>query len=378
MADFQWVVVGAGFTGAVIAERLASQLGQRVLVIDRRPHIAGNAYDFRNASGLLIHRYGPHAFHTNSDKVWHYLSKFTSWRPYAHRVMACIADQLVPLPFNLNAIDQVFPRPVAEDLSQRLIAAFGPGARVPIMKLRAENDDALQMLAVFIYDNVFRGYTQKQWGLDPEALDPAVTARVPVHVSRDNRYFQDRFQGLPADGYTAFFGRLLAHRNITVQLDTSYRAIAVEVRGAKLVFTGPIDEYFEHRFGELPYRSLAFRFQDYPSAAVQPVGQINYPNDFAFTRTTEFKYLTGEVAPTTTVAEEYPETYRYGTNEPYYPIPTRENAERLRPYSAAAGELAGKVFFAGRLGDYAYYNMDQACARALALFEKQLLRASDA
>lgn len=378
MADFQWVVVGAGFTGAVIAERLASQLGQRVLVIDRRPHIAGNAYDFRNASVLLIHRYGPHAFHTNSDKVWHYLSKFTSWRPYAHRVMASVADQLVPLPFNLNAIDQVFPRPVAEDLSQRLIAAFGLGARVPIMKLRAERDDALQMLAAFIYDNVFRGYTQKQWGLDPEALDPAVTARVPVHVSRDNRYFQDRFQGLPADGYTALFGRLLSHRNITVQLDTSYQTAATEVRGAKLVFTGPIDEYFDHRFGELPYRSLAFRFQDYPGDAVQPVGQVNYPNDFAFTRTTEFKYLTGEVAPLTTVAEEYPEPYRHGTNEPYYPIPTRENAERLRPYSAAAGELAGKVFFAGRLGDYAYYNMDQACARALALFEKQLSRASGA
>jgi UDP-galactopyranose mutase len=372
MRDYAWIVVGAGFTGATIAERIATQLDQKVLVVDRRDHIAGNAYDYAGDYGILIHRYGPHIFHTNSEKVWTYLSRFTSWRPYEHRVLGSIDGRLAPIPFNLDSLEILFPRNEAEALSRLLIDTYGLEKKIPILKMREADSAALRDLAGYIYEKVFLHYTLKQWDLRPEDLDPSVSARVPVHVSRDPRYFQDIYQAMPEDGYFAMFARILDHPNICVSTNTAYRDVRAQQGDAKVIFTGPIDEFFEYAHGPLPYRSLRFQLMSFAKAEAQPVGTVNYPNDFAYTRITEFKHLTGQTADGTVIVEEYPQAHEPGKNEPYYPIPTPDNAERLKPYLAAAAELEGRVWFAGRLGDYAYYNMDQACARALALFEKQI------
>lgn len=368
----QWLIVGAGFTGAVLAERIASQLGETVLVIDRRDHIAGNAFDYAAENGIIVHKYGPHIFHTNSQKIWDYLSRFTAWRPYYHHVLATVEGRQVPVPFNLNAVEALFPRYLADLLSKKLVDTFGFGTKVPILKLRETADADLRFLAGYIYKNVFQTYTKKQWGLSPEDLDPQVTARVPVHISRDDRYFQDIYQAMPADGYTRLFERLLQHDKIRVSLKSEYQTVRPHHPEAKVIFTGPIDEYFDYAHGPLPYRSLKFVQHYRPVERVQAAGQVNYPNDYDFTRITEMKWLTGQLHPGTILVEEYPRAHEPGITEPYYPVPTLSNAEKLKPYQALAAQLAGKVWFAGRLGDYAYYNMDQACGRALALFEKSI------
>jgi UDP-galactopyranose mutase len=373
MREYAWIVVGAGFTGATIAERIAAELDQRVLVIDRRDHIGGNAHDYPGDYGILIHKYGPHIFHTNSEKVWTYLSRFTRWRAYEHRVLGSIDGKLAPIPFNLDSLDILFPRREAEALSRQLIESYGMEKKVPILKMREAQSGDLRDLADYIYEKVFLHYTLKQWDLRPEDLDPSVSARVPVHISRDPRYFQDTYQAMPDEGYSALFSRMLDHPNIHVSTNTSYGDIRVEQESAKVIFTGPVDEFFDYAYGALPYRSLRFQLASLPSPEAQPVGTVNYPNDFAYTRITEFKHLTGQAADGTVIVEEYPQAHEPGKNEPYYPIPTPDNAERLKPYLVAARALEGKVWFAGRLGDYAYYNMDQACARALALFEKQIV-----
>ena len=275
----------------------------------------------------------------------------------------------MPIPFNLDSLDALFPAREAQALTRLLIETYGADRNVPILKMR-ESGGALKDLADFIYAKVFEGYTLKQWSLRPEELDPSVSARVPVRIGRDGRYFQDSFQRMPADGYTAMFERILSHPNIEVATSADFRDM--KQNGAKVIFTGPIDEYFGYEFGALPYRSLRFDFFARPERRAQPVGTVNYPNDHAYTRITEFKHLTGQEAEGTVLVEEYPQAHAPGKNEPYYPIPTPDNAERLKPYLAAARALDGKVWFAGRLGDYAYYNMDQACGRALALFEKQI------
>ncbi len=371
LLHYDWVVVGAGFTGATLAERLASQCNQKVLVIDKRPHIAGNAYDELDENGLLVHRYGPHIFHTNSQKVWDYLSKFTRWRPYNHRVMGTIDGRMVPIPFNLNTLDALFPQATAERLEAALIKRFGADVKVPILKLREVEDAELRDLGEYIYEKVFLHYTQKQWGLRPEELDPSVTARVPVSISRDDRYFQDSYQSMPLEGYTALFSRMLKHPNIHVELNTEFSSVS-PITARHTIFTGPIDEFFDYEAGELPYRSLRFDFVTEKRERFQPVGTVNYPNDFDFTRITEQKFLTGQDAPVTTLVYEYPQAYQRGVNIPYYPIPCPDSKALLRPYLNRADSLAGEVWFAGRLGDYQYYNMDQACARALSLFEKEL------
>ncbi|SEG26685.1 UDP-galactopyranose mutase [Bosea lathyri] len=375
MSTPQWIIVGAGFTGAVLAERIASQLGQSVLVIDRRDHIGGNAYDYKGPYGILVHKYGPHIFHTNSKKIWDYLSRFTEWRPYFHHVVGHVDGCYTPIPFNLNTLADLFPRQMADQLSQVLIDTYGYGKKVPILKMREEASEQLRFLADYVYQKVFENYTIKQWSLRPEQLDPSVSARVPIHISRDNRYFQDIYQAMPADGYSAMFERILAHENIAVETSTDFDSVRGLYPDAKVVFTGPIDEYFDFAHGALPYRSIRFRMFERDEAHVLPVGTVNYPNEFDFTRITEFKHLTGQSAPGSVLIEEYPEAYVPGRNEPYYPIPTDDTASALRPYQQMAQELRGKVWFAGRLGDYAYYNMDQACGRALALFEKQLSQA---
>lgn len=364
-----WLVVGAGFTGCVLAERIATQLGQRVLIVDRRRHIGGNAFDHYDDQGLLVHKYGPHIFHTNSQRVWTYLSQFTEWRPYYHRVLAVVEGQLVPLPFNLNAIRQLFPPRFADRLEDKLISSFGYGNRVPILKLLERDDADLRFLADYVYRHVFEGYTVKQWGMRPEELDPSVTARVPVAISRDDRYFHDRYQALPRHGYASLFERMVSHPNIWLLLGVDWRDVEGSVRFNRLIYTGPIDEFFGYLHGPLPYRSLRFELVHYPVAQYQPVGTVNYPNEHSFTRITEFKHLTGQLHQGTTVAVEYPEPYDAGRNEPYYPVPCDESRERYELYQREASKNK-TVLFAGRLGDYRYYNMDQAVARALKLFEE--------
>ncbi|HEX6971494.1 MAG TPA: UDP-galactopyranose mutase [Limnochordia bacterium] len=372
-----YLIVGAGFTGCVMAERIANELGRRVLIVERRNHVGGNAFDEYNEQGVLVHRYGPHIFHTNSRKVWDYLSRFTEWRPYYHRVLGVIDGQKVPIPFNLNSLYALFPLKCAQSLESRLIEAFGFGVKVPILKLRESASGDLRFLADYIYDKVFYGYTLKQWDLTPEQLDPSVTARVPVHISRDDRYFQDRYQAMPLRGYTRLFQRMLDHPRIKVLLNTDYREIADEVKFERLIYTGPIDAFFDYMYGPLPYRSLRFEHRTLDQEVFQEVGTVNYPNDQPYTRITEVKHLTGQRLPKTTLTIEYPEPYVIGSNEPFYPIPLAESRQRFARYRKEAEALNGRVLFAGRLADYQYYNMDQAVARALMLFEKQLCAASD-
>jgi UDP-galactopyranose mutase len=372
MRRWDWLIVGAGFTGAVLAERIAVGLGQSVLVIDRRDHIGGNAYDSPE-DGLLVHRYGPHIFHTNSQRVWRYLSGFTEWRPYFHHVRGIVDGREVPIPFNLNSIMALFPPAMADRLSARLIERYGFGEKVPILKLRNEPDGDLQFLAKYVYSRVFEGYTMKQWGMRPEELNEGVTARVPVFVSRDDRYFQDRYQAMPRDGYTALFSRLLNHPSIRVELNMDYATAAQSIPHERTIFTGPIDEFFGYAHGALPYRSLRFERRREPHSLGLPVGTINYPNEFDFTRVSDQRHLSGDLEAQPLLITEYPEAYVPGINEPYYPIPSPATMALRDIYMREAGALAGRVFFAGRLGDYAYYNMDQACGRALALFEKQIV-----
>ena len=369
-----WLIVGAGFTGCTLAERIATQLNQQVLLIDRRQHVGGNAYDYHDRNGILLHKYGPHIFHTNSKKVWDYLSAFTEWRPYFHHVLAVIDGKKVPVPFNLNSLQQLFPQGYAERMEEALMAEYGFGAKVPILKMREHPNAELRNLADFIYKNVFYGYTVKQWELKPEELDPQVTGRVPVFISRDNRYFQDTYQAMPVDGYSALFQRMLNHRNIRILLNTDFRELEGLAHFNRMVYTGPVDDYFDHVHGHLPYRSLRFDHVTADQERVQEVGTVNYPNDYDFTRITEQKYLSGQKLPVSTMVVEYPQRHVPGVTEPYYPIPREENKEQYTLYLKEAQKLNGTLLLAGRLADYKYYNMDQAVARALKLFEDFIAR----
>lgn len=365
-----WLIVGAGLTGATMAERIATQRGETVLLVEQRDHIAGNAWDEYNEYGILEHKYGPHIFHTNSKEVWDYLSVFTQWRPYFHRVLGSIDGALVPLPFNLNSIDALFPVAMAARLTEKLVAGYGFGSRVPILKLRETEDADLRFLADYAYKNVFEHYTKKQWGLRPEDLSPSVTARVPILVSRDDRYFQDVYQGMPLHGYHVMVRNMLRHPKIRVLLNSRWQDIQHEVSFKRMIFTGPIDEYFEYTHGYLPYRSLRFDVKTLPIEQYQPAPVINYPNEYDYTRITEQKWLSGQAHSHTTILSEYPMAHIVGETVPYYPIPTEENRALYKCYEQEANELAEKVLFIGRLADYMYYNMDQAVARALTISRK--------
>ena len=367
-----WLIVGAGFTGAVLAERIASQLNQKVLIIDQRDHIGGNAYDYYDEHGVLIHKYGAHIFHANSPRIWEYVSQFTSWRPYFHEVQAQVEGKLVPVPFNLNSLHALFPRTMAERLEQRLIERFGFGTKVPILKMLEDDDNELKELAKYVYRNVFESYTLKQWGLKPEELDSSVTGRVPIYVSRDNRYFQDTFQGIPRQGYTEMFRRMLSHPNIQILLKANHADVSQHVKFDRMIFTGAIDEYFNYIHGPLPYRSLRFDLRHELVNQFQAVSVVNYPNEYQFTRVLEYKQFSGQNLPGTTLAYEYPEAYEPGVNTPYYPIPREQNREKYSLYQREAEKLNGSVIFAGRLADYKYYNMDQAVGRALKVFAEQI------
>lgn len=369
-----WLIVGAGYSGCVLAERIATQLDQKVLLVERRDHIGGNAYDYYNEHGILVHKYGPHIFHTKSKKVWDYLSQFTEWRHYYHHVLGVLEGKKVPIPFNLNSLYALFPPKYAEKLEDLLLENFGFGVKVPILKLRESANGELEFLANYIYEKVFLNYTTKQWNLKPEELDKGVTGRVPVYISRDNRYFQDTYQAMPKHGYTEMFRRMLAHRNIKVLLNTDYREVMNDIRFNKMVYTGPIDSFFDYMHGELPYRSLRFHFETLDAESYQEVGTVNYPNEYDITRITEQKYLSGQTSPKTTLVMEYPQAYIPGKNDPYYPIPREENKKRYDLYLKDVKKLKGSVLFAGRLADYKYYNMDQATLRALGLFEKEVVK----
>jgi len=381
MSDY--LVVGAGFAGTVIAERIANVLGKRVHVIEKRDHIGGNCYDEVDGNGIRIHRYGPHLFHTDNEAVVDYLSRFTDWKPYEHEVLAAVGSEKVPVPFNLNSIDKVFAPEEAKLLETKLIERFGYGQKVPILTLRETDDVDLQRLSRYIYDNIFLNYTIKQWGMRPEEIDLNVTARVPVHISRDNRYFQDTFQKLPAEGYTAIFEKLLKSPLISLSLGTSFDE-TVSIRDGriffqdepfdgKLIFTGMIDELFGRCYGALPYRSLRLAFETAAQEWYQETGVVNYPNDFTYTRITEFKHMHPVKVPNTTILKEYPEPFVPGRNIPYYPLFTFEDQKKYERYAQRAREVANLVLV-GRLAEYRYYDMDDIVARALEVFEKEVKR----
>lgn len=373
---FDWLIIGAGYSACVLAERIANELAQRVLIVEQRNHIGGNAYDYYNEHGLLVHKYGPHIFHTKSKPVWNYLSRFTEWRPYYHHVLGVIEGKKVPIPFNLNTLYALFPPNYAQKLEDLLLENFGFGKKVPILQLKESSSGDLAFLADYIYNHVFLRYTQKQWNLKPEELDNGVTARVPIYISRDNRYFQDPYQAMPKLGYTEMFRRMLDHPNIKVLLNTDYREVMGDIAFNRAICTGPIDAFFDYMHGEMPYRSIDFRFETLDQERYQEVGTVNYPNDYDITRITEQKYLTGQVSAKTTLVKEFPQVYVPGRNDPYYPIPRSENRDRLSLYLKEAQKLKGTVLFAGRLGDYKYYDMDQAVTRALGIFEREIARQS--
>jgi UDP-galactopyranose mutase len=356
---FDYLVVGAGFAGSVVAERLASQLGKRVLVIDKRPHIGGNTYDFYNEDGVLVHRYGPHIFHTSSQKVVDYLSCFTEWRPYEHRVLAQVDGKLLPIPINLDTINRLYDLNL-DSCGMEKFLAERVEARTEI---RTSEDIVVSRVGRDLYEKFFRNYTRKQWGLDPSELDSCVAGRIPVRFDRDDRYFSDSFQAMPSEGFTRLFERILAHPNINVVLSTDYREAMGSYPSAKVVYTGPIDEFFDYRFGPLPYRSLRFEHKTHDTEQFQPVAVVNYPNDFDYTRITEFKHLTGQKHEKTSIVHEYPTD----EGEPYYPIPRPENAALYERYRALASATKG-VYFCGRLANYRYFNMDQVVAQALHMY----------
>lgn len=358
---FDYLIVGAGFAGSVLAERLAAGSGKKVLIIDRRPHIAGNAYDYHNEDGILIHKYGPHIFHTNSQEVFDYLSKFTEWRQYQHRVMASVDGQLLPLPINLDTINSLY----GLNLSAFELKDFFQKVAEPREKIVTSEDVVVSKVGRELYEKFFRNYTRKQWDLDPSELDASVTSRVPIRYNRDDRYFNDTYQVMPQHGYTRLFEQMLDHPNIKIMLNTDYQEIISMISYREVIFTGPVDEYFGFIYGKLPYRSLQFQFQTLNEQQHQPVAVINYPNEYPYTRVTEFKHLTGQKHAKTTLVYEYPTA----NGDPYYPIPRPENAQLYARYQALATQKRG-VHFAGRLATYKYYNMDQVVAQALTLYSK--------
>ena len=368
MSDsYDTLIVGAGYAGSVMAERLASQRGQRVLVIDRRSHIAGNAYDYVDQHGVLVHEYGPHIFHTNSEKVVEYVSQFTEWLPYEHRVLARVDDKLVPMPINRTTVNELYGLNLETDDQ---VSEFLAERAEPVDYIRTSEDVVVAKVGRELYEKFFRGYTRKQWQRDPSELHSSVCARIPIRTNTDDRYFTDEFQNMPKDGYTAMFERILDHPNIEVRTSTDYYDVKDDVEYDHLVWTGPIDGFFDYRFGKLPYRSLEFELRNEPTpdgGFLQPVASVNEPDfDVPYTRTTEFRRMTGQAThDSSTVAVEYPRA----EGDPYYPIPNDETRALYKQYEALAAEL-DDVTFVGRLARYQYLNMDQVVGQALSTFEK--------
>lgn len=358
---FDYLIVGAGFAGSVLAERLATELDARVLIVDKRPHIGGNAYDCFDDAGVLIHPYGPHIFHTNSADIFDYLSRFTEWRPYQHRVLASVDGQQLPIPINLDTVNRLY----GLNLTSFEMKEWLQTVVEPCEQVRTSEDVVVSTLGRDLYNKFFRGYTRKQWGLDPSELDASVTARVPLRTNRDDRYFADTFQAMPRLGYTRMFQNMLDHPNIKVMLNTDYREVVGLLPWKHMVYTGPIDAFFDHRHGKLPYRSLRFEHVTVQQEQFQPVGTVNFPNDYGYTRVSEFKHITGQKHHCTSLVYEYP----CAEGDPYYPVPREENAALYRKYQEEADAL-DDVTFVGRLATYRYYNMDQVVGQSLAAFKR--------
>lgn len=358
---FDFLIVGAGFAGSVLAERLATQANKKVLILDKRNHIGGNAYDFYNEDGILIHKYGPHIFHTNSKEVFEYLGEFTPWRPYEHKVLASVDGQLVPMPINLNTINKLY----GLNLDSSQVEAFFEARAEKVPRIQTSEDVVVSKVGRELYEKFFRGYTRKMWDLDPSELDASVTARVPTRTNKDDRYFTDTYQAMPLYGYSYMFQKMLSHPNIKIMLNTDYKEVIELIPFKNLVFTGPVDEYFNYCYGKLPYRSLEFKFETIDHETFQPTGTVNYPNEQLYTRITDFKYLTGQKHHKTSVVYEFPRS----EGDPYYPVPRPENAELYKKYQQLAGSMTN-TYFVGRLATYKYYNMDQVVAQALTTFKK--------
>jgi UDP-galactopyranose mutase len=356
---YDWLIVGAGFAGSVMAERIASVRNEKILLIDRRPHLAGNAYDVYNEHGILIHKYGPHIFHTNSKQIFDYLSRFTRWRKYEHRVRAQVDGTLVPIPINADTIKLLY----GLDLNPAEMEKWLSERAQPVDQIKNSEDVVVSQVGRELFAKFFEGYTTKQWGVPPRCLSKSVTARVPVRTNRDDRYFTDQYQYMPRDGYTTLFKAMVNHPNITVALNTDFRDVP-QYLYRSLVVTGPIDEYFDYRFGKLPYRSLQFRHITLDKNWHQPVGVVNYPQTEEYTRVTEYKHLTGQSHAKTSITFEYP----CASGEPYYPVPCDDNAQLFKRYEALTQQQEN-VWFVGRLATYRYYNMDQVVGQALATFK---------
>lgn len=358
---FDYLVVGAGFAGSVLAERLAAGSNKNVLICDKRPHIGGNAYDHYNEAGILVHKYGPHIFHTNARDVFDYLSRFTQWRPYQHRVKASVDGQVVPMPINLDTINTLY----GLSLTSFEVEDFFKKVAEPCDEIRTSEDVVVSKVGRELYEKFFRNYTRKQWGLDPSELDASVTSRVPTRTNRDDRYFTDTYQAMPLHGYTRMFERMLDHPNIKVLLNCDYREVVKDIPFREMIYTGPVDAYFDYRFGKLPYRSLEFKHETHEQPVFQSAPVVNYPNEQAYTRITEFKYLTGQEHTRTSIVYEFPQA----EGDPYYPVPRKENAAIYSKYKTLADQTPG-VTFVGRLATYKYYNMDQIVAQALTTYGK--------
>ena len=363
------LVVGAGISGAVISNLYSSDTDAGITVIERRDHIAGNCYDYRDKNGIRIHKYGSHIFHTSDEDIWKYLSQFTGFNDYIHKVVAVIDGKEVHLPFNLTSIHTAFPEPLASKLEQKLLSKFQYGTKIPIKDFMEQDDEDLRFLAQYIYDNVFLHYTEKQWGKDPSQIDGAVTARVPVYLSRDDRYFQNTYQGIPLEGYTAMIRKMLDRPNITVKLNTDAKGYDFSQYN-EVFFTGAIDELMDCQLGQLPYRSVHFELETYDMEHYQSGAAVNYPNNYDFTRIHEYKYYLNDKSPKTVIAKEYSEDFVPGKNDRYYPVPSDENTELYNRYLELAKEKYPNMHVLGRLGDYRYYDMDKAVKRALDLYRE--------
>lgn len=361
------LVVGAGFSGATIANLLADKSDEQVLVVDKKDHIGGNCYDYRDKNGIMIHAYGSHIFHTNSEKVWTYLKQFTDFNTYMHKVIGLLDGIETHIPFNFNTLYDVFPKSYAELLEHKLLDNFNINTKVPILEFQKQDDDDLKYLANYVYEKIFLEYTTKQWGVSPTDVDGAVTARVPIYLSKDNRYFQDKYQGIPLNGYTEVIKNMLNHKNIRVQLNTDYTVLNWK-KFDKIFFTGSIDEFFGYKYGNLPYRSVNFKLETHDKEYYQSNACVNYPCNYDFTRIHEYKYYLDDKSSKTVIAKEYSEDFELGKNERYYPIPQDENFELYNKYLEEAEKL-DNIYFLGRLGDYKYYNMDGAILRAIELYE---------
>jgi UDP-galactopyranose mutase len=361
---FDFLIVGAGFAGAVLAERVATQLGKTCLVVDRRNHVGGNAYDHYDKAGVMVHDYGPHYFRTNSRRIVDYLSQFTDWREIQYKILSWTHGRFWQFPINLNTFEQLIGRSSTSEEMQRQLAEW----RVKIDSPRNSEEVIVSQVGWKLYEMFFKNYTRKQWHRDANELDASVCGRIPIRTNRDDRYLSEDFQALPKDGYTAMFEKMLADPKIEVRLNTDFREAREQVRYNHLIFTGPIDEYYDHCFGQLPYRSVRFEPETLSREYFQPAMQVNYPNDHDFTRIIEIKHATGQKLPSTTIVREYPQDYGPG-REPYYPIPAPDAKGLFRKYADKAASERN-VTFVGRLATYRYYNMDQVVGRALSEFEE--------